>query len=86
MSDLSPVCPLSELNIDIICANSPQDKGWMERSFGTLLDRLMKELRLAGVSTIEAGNAFLPAFLASYNARFGKVAKSDQDAHRSAVD
>lgn len=77
---------LSELNIDIICANSPQAKGRVERSFGTLQDRLVKEMRLAGISTIEAGNAFLPAFLASYNARFGKVAKSDQDAHRPGED
>ncbi len=77
---------LHELNIDIICANSPQAKGRVERSFGTLQDRLVKELRLAGIATIEVGNEFLPGFLASYNARFGKVAKSDQDAHRPAAD
>ncbi|WP_407122640.1 ISNCY family transposase [Bradyrhizobium sp. STM 3561] len=77
---------LHELNIDIICANSPQAKGRVERSFGTLQDRLVKELRLAGIATIELGNEFLPGFLASYNARFGKVAKSDQDAHRPAAD
>ncbi|MGY3341367.1 hypothetical protein ACVWZ4_007329 [Bradyrhizobium sp. USDA 4472] len=77
---------LSELNIDIICANSPQAKGRVERSFGTLQDRLVKEMRLAGISTIAAGNAFLPAFMASYNARFGKTAKSDQDAHRPGED
>jgi len=41
---------LNELNIDIICANSPQAKGRVERSFGTLQDRLVKELRLAGIS------------------------------------
>ena len=41
---------LSELNIDIICANSPQAKGRVERAFGTLQDRLVKELRLAGIS------------------------------------
>jgi hypothetical protein len=73
---------LNELNIDIICANTPQAKGRVERSFGTLQDRLVKELRLANIVDAEGGNAFLPAFLASYNARFGKIPKSDQDAHR----
>jgi hypothetical protein len=49
---------LSELNIDIICANSPQAKGRVERAFATLQDRLVKELRLAGISTIAAANAW----------------------------
>jgi hypothetical protein len=40
---------LSELNIDIICANSPQAKGRIERAFATLQDRMVKELRLAGI-------------------------------------
>ena len=40
---------LNELNIDILCANSPQAKGRVERSFGTLQDRLVKELRLSGI-------------------------------------
>ena len=48
------------LNIDIICANSPQAKGRIERAFGTLQDRMVKELRLAGVSSIAAANAWLP--------------------------
>ena len=77
---------LHELNIDIICANTPQAKGRVERSFGTLQDRLVKELRLAGISTIEAANVFLPGFLADYNTRFGKRSQSDQDAHRPAED
>jgi hypothetical protein len=42
---------LSELNIDIICANGPQAKGRLERVFGTLQDRLVKEVRLAGIAT-----------------------------------
>ena len=54
---------LSELNIDIICANSPQAKGRVERAFGTLQDRLVKELRLAGISTIAAANTWLPGFI-----------------------
>jgi hypothetical protein len=73
---------LSELNIDIICANTPQAKGRVERAHLTLQDRLVKELRLAGISTIEAANAFAPTFIDSYNARFGRDPMSDHDAHR----
>ncbi len=49
---------LSELNIDIICANSPAAKGRVERANQTLQDRLVKELRLRDICTVEAGNAF----------------------------
>src|SRR3954454_1121081 len=73
---------LAELTIDIICANSPQAKGRVERAHKTLQDRLVKELRLAGVGTIEAANAFLPAFVADYNARFAKPARHPEDLHR----
>jgi hypothetical protein len=73
---------LHELNIDIICANAPQAKGRVERANGTLQDRLVKEMRLAGISTIEAGNAFLPAFMEDYNRRFAKTPFSDKDVHR----
>jgi hypothetical protein len=60
-------------NIEIICANSPQAKGRVERMNKTLQDRLVKELRLRAVSTMDAGNAFLPEFMADYNQRFGRV-------------
>ncbi|MBJ6127518.1 ISNCY family transposase [Microvirga splendida] len=73
---------LHELNIDILCANTPAAKGRIERSFGTLQDRLVKEMRLAGISTIEAANAFLPGFLADHNRRFAKEPFSRTDAHR----
>jgi hypothetical protein len=63
---------LLALNIDIICANSPQAKGRIERAFGTLQDRMVKELRLAGVSSIAAANAWLPGFITVYNTRFGR--------------
>ena len=69
---------LDQLNIDIICANAPQAKGRVERANGTLQDRLVKEMRLAGISTIEAGNAFLPAFMEDYNRRFAKEPRSRQ--------
>src|SRR3984957_4027385 len=74
---------LSELNIEILCANTSQAKGRVARAHHTLQDRLVKELRLAGISTIEAANAFLPGFVANYNGRFAKPAARDQDFHRS---
>ena len=73
---------LSELNIDILCANTPQAKGRVERAHLTLQDRLVKELRLRDLSTPEAGNAYLPQFQADYNARFGREPRSPHDAHR----
>jgi transposase len=73
---------LHALNIEIICANSSQAKGRVERANKTLQDRLVKELRLAGVSGIEAGNAFLPSFVADYNTRFAKPPASTKDLHR----
>jgi hypothetical protein len=73
---------LTELNIDIICANSPQAKGRVERAFGTLQDRLVKELRLADISTIAAANAWLPGFMADYNKRFGRAPANAKDLHR----
>src|SRR5258705_11927382 len=73
---------LHTLNIDIICANSSQAKGRVERANGTLQDRLVKEMRLSGIDTIAAGNAFLPAFMEQYNARFAKAPLEDRDVHR----
>ena len=73
---------LDERTIEIICADAPQSKGRVERCFGTLQDRLVKELRLAGIDTPEAGNAFLPGFLEAHNARFAKAPFSDRNAHR----
>ena len=73
---------LSELNIDILCADTPQAKGRVERAFATLQDRLVKELRLAGVNTPEAANAWLPGFMADYNGRFGRDPANAKDLHR----
>ena len=73
---------LKALSIEITCANSSQAKGRVERANKTLQDRLVKELRLTGVSSIEAGNAFLPGFMADYNARFAKAPFNDKDLHR----
>jgi transposase len=74
---------LHALNIEILCASSPEAKGRVERAHQTLQDRLVKELRLAGISDREAGNAFLPGFMARYNAKFAKPAtQAGADAHR----
>jgi hypothetical protein len=73
---------LSALNIDIICANSPQAKGRIERAFGTLQDRMVKELRLAGISSIAAANAWVPGFVAAHNARFVYEPSNAKDLHR----
>lgn len=73
---------LSDLNIDIICANTPQAKGRVERMNQTLQDRLVKELRLRGISNMEDGNAFLPAFMVDYNRRFARAPQSAHNAHR----
>src|SRR6201991_5321211 len=74
---------LSELNIEILCANTSQAKGRVERAHHTLQDRLVKELRLAGINTIEAANAFLPNFVEDYNGRFAQPPARGQDFHRS---
>lgn len=64
---------LAELGIVSIPAHSPQAKGQIERLFGTFQDRLLKEMRLADIATPDQANAFLPGFIASYNARFAKA-------------
>jgi hypothetical protein len=73
---------LCELNIEILCANSSQAKGRVERMNRTLQDRLVKELRLSGIDSMEAGNAFLPGFIEEYNARFAIVPARSDDLHR----
>jgi hypothetical protein len=73
---------MQELDIQIICANSPQAKGRVERANLTLQDRLPKELRLRGISSWEAGNAFLPEYMADFNRRFAAQPRSTHDAHR----
>ena len=54
----------------------------MERANRTLQDRLVKEMRLAGISDMEAANAMIPAFVADYNARFAKTPARPDDLHR----
>lgn len=73
---------LQQLGIELICAQSSQAKGRVERAHLTLQDRLVKELRLQGISSINAGNAFLGTFIEDYNRRFGKEPLHPLDVHR----
>jgi transposase len=73
---------MHELNIELICANSPQAKGRVERANRTLQDRLVKELRLRNINNLVAANAYLPEFLRSHNARFAVSAQCTLDAHQ----
>jgi hypothetical protein len=73
---------LRELSITWVPASSPQAKGRIERLFGALQDRLVVELRLAGISDQQTANAFLPDFLARYNARFTRPPAQRPSAYR----
>ena len=73
---------MQELDIQIICANTPQAKGRVERANQTLQDRLVKELRLRDISDIDRANAFLPEFREDFNQRFAVQPRSTHDAHR----
>lgn len=73
---------LETLQVELVCAKSPQAKGRVERMNGTLQDRLVKELRLAGIDTIEAANVFLnEVFLPKLNQRFAVEPSDARDAH-----
>ena len=70
------------LDIESILAQTPQAKGRVERVNRTLQDRLVKEMRLRGINTLEAGNAFMAEFITLYNNQFSKPARHTDDAHR----
>lgn len=73
---------LAELNIEILCANSSQAKGRVERANRTLQDRLVKELMLEGITTIAAANAHVPGFMERFNGRFACPPARPGDLHR----
>jgi hypothetical protein len=73
---------LEELGIEILCANSSQAKGRVERANRTLQDRLVKALRLAGISDMDGGNTFLQGFVERHNLRFAKAPRRPDDLHR----
>lgn len=73
---------LKELGVELIHAHSPQAKGRVERLFNTLQDRLVKEMRLRGISSIAQANEFLREYLPIYNRRFAKKAAQRENLHR----
>jgi len=77
---------MNELGIEIICANTPQAKGRVERANKTLQDRLTKELRLHNISTPDEANKWLPEFVEDYNKRFATTPRSELDFHTPLVE
>ena len=75
---------MADLGVKLIHAHSPQAKGRVERLFGTFQDRLIKEMRLEGIKSLEEANRFLGKYLPVYNRRFERKAKSEADLHRPA--
>ncbi len=73
---------LKELEVEVSHAHSAQAKGRIERLFRTFQDRLIKEMRLKGVRTIEEGNRFLAEYLSVYNERFSVRPREKEDLHR----
>lgn len=74
---------LGELGVEVILAGSPQAKGRVERSFGTAQDRLIKEMRVAGIATLEEANRFLAGWWVPFwNERFAVEPRDPEDAHR----
>ena len=72
-----------ELGVKVIHAYSPQAKGRVERLFRTFQDRVIKEMRLAGIKSIEEANVFLEKYLPIYNERFSVIARETGDMHRT---
>jgi hypothetical protein len=74
---------LKRLGIGLICANSPQAKGRVEKANQTLQDRLVKEMREREISTIEEANQYAPKFIEKFNKKFGVEPRLKEDAHRA---
>lgn len=72
---------LEELGVEVIHAHSPQAKGRVERLFGTLQDRLVKEMRLRRIKTRKEANAFLGEYLPAFNRRFGVLPANQTNVH-----
>ena len=77
---------LEELGVEVIHAHSPQAKGRIERLFGTFQDRLVKEMRLLEISTLEEANKFIESYLPAYNKQFRVRAAQEGDLHRPLSD
>ena len=72
---------LERLGVELICANSPQAKGRVERHFSTQQDRLVKEMRLAGICTMDEANQFLTKYLSIHNEKFSVEANGSDNGH-----
>ncbi len=73
---------LHDIGVELICANSPQAKGRVERANKTLQDRLIKEMRLEGISNIEEANVWLEGFVGDFNQRFAQAPRYPKNLHR----
>jgi len=76
---------MSQAGVNLITANSPQAKGRVERMFETLQDRLVKELKLAGITTLEKANQFLEKYLPKFNAQFAVAPAGKTDLHKKPI-
>ena len=89
LNDIQPMShfekSMATLIVEVIHAYSPQAKGRVERLFGTFQDRVVKEMRLAGVTNIAEGNTFLDGYLPEFNRMFAKEAAQKADFHRPIV-
>ena len=72
---------LKELKIELICTHSPQAKGRVERANGTLQDRLVKEMRLRGISTMKEGNRYLEEYMKTHNQKYAVKPAEEEDGH-----
>lgn len=86
LNDVEPLSEferaLKELGVEVSHAHSPQAKGRIERLFRTFQDRVIKEMRLGEIRTIEEGNTFLEGYLPLYNKRFSVRPREKEDFHR----
>lgn len=73
---------MSQVDVRPITAHSPEAKGRVERMFQTLQDRLVKELKLAGITTADEANKFLETYIPKFNAKFSVVAKRRKNLHK----
>ncbi len=76
---------MKQIGVKPITAHSPQAKGRVERMFETLQDRLVKELRLAGITTIEEANKFLKKYIPEFNAKFAVIPKRRKNLHKTII-
>lgn len=77
---------MNQVGVELVTAYSPEAKGRVERLFETLQDRLVKEMRLTGIKTIEEANKFLKTFIPKFNKKFSVVPNKKTDLHKKVSD